>query len=77
MPREFALERDPKDEPYLNLACRSGAEFLVTRDDDLLDLVASSDNVGLALKQRFPSLRIVEPVRFLHGSDRSGAGESR
>ena len=65
VPREFALERDPKDEPYLNLACRSGAEYLVTRDNDLLDLAVSSSNAGLALRQRFPRLRIVEPVAFL------------
>ena len=65
VPREFALERDPKDEPYLNLACRSGAEYLVTRDNDLLDLSGSTGNAGLALTKRYPRLRIVDPVAFL------------
>jgi len=65
VPREFVLERDPKDEPYLNLACTSGAEYLVTRDRDLLDLTSSPHGVGLALRRRFPRLQIVEPVTFL------------
>ena len=65
VPREFVLERDPKDEPYLNLACRSGAEYLVTRDNDLLDLAVRSSPIGLALRQRFSRLRIVEPFAFL------------
>lgn len=51
VPREVALDRDPKDEPYLNLACVSGAEYLVSRDADLLDLAAGSHKVGLALTQ--------------------------
>ena len=65
VPREFTIERDPKDEPYLNLACRSGADYLVTRDNHLLDLAECSDKVGLAVSQKFPRLRIVGPVAFL------------
>ena len=64
VPREFVLERDPKDEPYLNLASTSGAEHLVTRDRDLLDLPAS-DSVGLALRRQFPRLQIVEPANWV------------
>ena len=39
VPRRFELPRDPDDEPYLNAAVESGAQFLVTRDRDLLDLM--------------------------------------
>ena len=39
VPRIVSLERDPKDEPFLNLAITSGAAYLVTRDKDMLDLM--------------------------------------
>lgn len=39
VPRAFALTRDPKDEPYLNLALAAEARYLVSRDRDLLDLM--------------------------------------
>jgi len=38
VPRVMALDRDPKDEPYLNLALAAQAQYLVSRDLDLLDL---------------------------------------
>jgi putative PIN family toxin of toxin-antitoxin system len=39
--REFSYSRDPDDEPYINLAITSKADFLVSRDNDLLDLMTS------------------------------------
>jgi predicted nucleic acid-binding protein len=33
----ITLVRDPKDEPYLNLAAHVEADFLVSRDPDLLE----------------------------------------
>src|SRR5437870_6817083 len=35
----FSYARDPKDEPYINLAVACGARYLVSRDRDLLDLM--------------------------------------
>jgi putative PIN family toxin of toxin-antitoxin system len=35
VPSVFQYARDPKDEPYVNLAIAAGAEYLVTRDKDL------------------------------------------
>ena len=35
----FTLARDPDDEPYLNLAIAVSADYLVTRDNDMLDLM--------------------------------------
>jgi putative PIN family toxin of toxin-antitoxin system len=60
VPHAVALPRDPKDEPYLNLAVVAGAKYLVTRDYDLLDLMKDED-----FRQRYPDLRILEPVAFL------------
>ena len=37
--RRFGYPRDPDDEPYLNLAIKAKADFIVTRDKDLLDLM--------------------------------------
>ena len=34
----FELDRDPKDAKYVDLAIATKADFLVTRDKDLLDL---------------------------------------
>ncbi|MBM3726227.1 MAG: putative toxin-antitoxin system toxin component, PIN family [Acidobacteria bacterium] len=54
----ITLARDPKDEPYLNLAVHVGADFLVSRDRDLLE---STYATGKTL----PEVRIVDPVEFL------------
>lgn len=66
IPSEFALERDPKDEPYRNLAFHAEAEFLVTRDKDLLEISFGSSDIGKVVSKRCPALKIVEPVTFLH-----------
>jgi putative PIN family toxin of toxin-antitoxin system len=60
----FAYSRDPKDEPYLNLAIAVGAKYLVTRDNDLLDLMADMPE-GIDFRSRFPVLSIIDPVAFL------------
>ena len=54
----ITLARDPKDEPYLNLAAHSQVDYLVSRDRDLLE-------AGGAIAQEMPNLRIVDPVAFL------------
>ena len=54
----ITLVRDPKDEPYLNLAADCQAEYLVSRDRDLLE---GADDIATML----PNLRIVDPVEFL------------
>ncbi len=58
--RHFRLERDRNDEIFLNLAIESRADFLVSRDRDLLDLRDDSE-----FSYQFPKLRIVTPVGFL------------
>jgi uncharacterized protein len=60
VPNAFSLPRDPKDEPYLNVAIAANAEFLVSRDRDLLDLMKDA-----AFRQQFPGLTILDPAAFL------------
>jgi uncharacterized protein len=60
VPKTVSLPRDPKDEPYLNLAVASGAAYLVSRDKDMLDLMDDPDFTA-----KHPELRIVGPVELL------------
>ena len=60
-PRQiFHLDRDVSDEIFLNLAIETGADFLVSRDRDLLDL---RDDPKFS--SQFSRLKIVSPVGFL------------
>lgn len=65
VPKVETLERDPKDEPYLNLAVAVNADYLVSRDHDLLDLMHDG-----AFRQRHPDLLILDPVDFLKEMER-------
>ena len=70
VPKAFTLERDPKDEPYLNLAFAAGAHYLVSRDKDLLDLMNDE-----GFRQRWPDLTILDPVAFLQAVAGQGQPE--
>ena len=60
VPEAYRLERDPKDERYLNLAIASEASYLVSWDRDLLDLMNDE-----GFRQQFPWLTILEPPALL------------
>ncbi|HZW34125.1 MAG TPA: putative toxin-antitoxin system toxin component, PIN family [Isosphaeraceae bacterium] len=60
VPEAYRLERDPKDERYLNLAIASVASYLVSWDRDLLDLMNDE-----GFRQQFPWLTILEPPALL------------
>jgi putative PIN family toxin of toxin-antitoxin system len=64
VPQTFTCPRDPDDEPYVNLALAAGASYLVSWDNDLLDLMEENPG-GVAFRGRFPGLRILTPVAFL------------
>jgi predicted nucleic acid-binding protein len=65
VPKRLELPRDPNDEPYINLAIEAGAQFLVTRDRDLLDLMRWDTKEGRDYQSGFPELRILDPVAFI------------
>jgi len=70
VPRIFEYHRDPKDEPYINLALAAGATYLVSRDKDLLDLANSSNAEGERLRQISAGLKILDPMTFLLNLER-------
>jgi putative PIN family toxin of toxin-antitoxin system len=61
VPRKVVFPRDPKHEPYLNLALAAQANYLVSRDNDMLDLNAPYDPTGAKLRGGCPQLQIIEP----------------
>ncbi|OWK36611.1 putative toxin-antitoxin system toxin component, PIN family [Fimbriiglobus ruber] len=74
VPVRFRYDRDPKDEPLVNLALASEARYLVTWDKDLLDLSQDENAAGEALKAQAPDLTILTPpdlLRILRTTDPS------
>lgn len=64
-PQVFSLPRDVDDEVYINLAVEAEADFIVTRDKDLIDLMTDHDNKSKEFRQKFRTLKIVQPLEFL------------
>ena len=65
VPNLFTLDRDPKDAKYVNLAIAAGADFLVTRDNDLLELRKQGSPLLPTLEQLDLRCKIVDPFQML------------
>ena len=65
IPKHFQYPRDPKDEKYINLAIESEANYIVSRDNDLLDLMTGIDAESKEFRQRFRFLKVIAPGEFL------------
>jgi predicted nucleic acid-binding protein len=63
--RIFEYPRDPSDEPYIDLAAACAADYLVTRDRDLLSLASDHSIFAKQFRQRFPTLRVMDVENFL------------
>ncbi len=63
--RAFQYLRDPKDEKYINLAVEVEADYIVSRDNVLLDLMTGYDHSSKEFRQKFKKLKIVTPTDFL------------
>lgn len=66
VPEEYRFARDPKDEPYLNLAIVTDSVFLVSRDYDLLDLMRTNTPEAQSFRTRYPMLTILDAPSFLN-----------
>jgi len=71
IPHEFCYERDPDDEPVVNLAIAARARFLVSRDADLLDLAGDE-----TFQSTYPWRSIVGPVDLLRTLRAEGEAHS-
>jgi putative PIN family toxin of toxin-antitoxin system len=65
VPHVFDYPRAHQDEGYVDLAVASDADYLVTRDKDLLSLATDHSVVGKQFRQLLPRLHVVNPVEFL------------
>jgi uncharacterized protein len=65
VPAKFNYSRDPKDEKYINLAIEGEADYLISRDKDLLDLMADISVEGKEFRQKTRPLKVIEPTEFL------------
>lgn len=65
VPEHYTLLRDPKDSKYINLAIEASARYLVSDDNDLLELMAPASAVGQDFRTRYPAIEIVSPADFL------------
>ena len=63
--KKFNYSRDPDDEIYINLAVEAKADYIVSRDNDLLDLMTDHTIEAKEFRQRFRSLKVIEPLEFL------------
>jgi len=75
-PSHFSFLRDPKDEKYLNLAIEVEADYLVSRDNDLRELMTSHDDQAKEFRQKFRTLKIVSPDDFLSFVREKNASQS-
>jgi putative PIN family toxin of toxin-antitoxin system len=76
VPHVFTYPRDPDDEPYVDLAAAAGANYLVSWDKDLLDLMSEASPEGQDFRQRFPNLAILTPPDFLRAIRQEAPGET-
>jgi putative PIN family toxin of toxin-antitoxin system len=65
VPHVFDLPRDPGDEPYIDLAAAVEADFLTSRDADLLSLMTDHGAVAQEFRRRFHWMRVVGPPELL------------
>ena len=65
VPHRFDYPRDRKDEPYIDLALARRADYLVSRDNDLLSLMTSHSAVAKRFRQMSHPLAAVDPQTFL------------
>lgn len=77
VPRVVSFPRDTKDEKYLDLAVAVGAECLVSRDNDLLDLMDTHRPECQVFRAAFPQITILDPISFLRAFSKQTADRPR
>jgi putative PIN family toxin of toxin-antitoxin system len=57
--------RARQDEPYIDLATAAKADYLVSRDKDLLSLMTGHSAICKEFRRRTRPLQVIDPVSFL------------
>jgi putative PIN family toxin of toxin-antitoxin system len=65
LPQHVRYERDPNDEHILNLAVEAQAAYIVSFDNDLLDLMKPSGGVALEFQRRYPTVTTLTPGELI------------
>lgn len=65
VPHIFNFERDPKDEIIIDLGVKAKADYIVSRNKDLLDLMTGYTDECKDFRRRFRRLKVVNPSEFL------------
>lgn len=60
---------------YINLAIVVNASYLVSRDQDLLDLMTTSTDIARQFRSRYPFLRVIKAVNFVTTIESASAVE--
>jgi putative PIN family toxin of toxin-antitoxin system len=68
--------RDRRDEVYIDLAATVKAEYLVSRDKDLLSLMTGHSTTCKEFRQKTRPLKVVDPVGLLEALANENAGNS-
>ena len=69
-PPLVSYARDPNDAPVINLALQVKANYIISRDKDLLDLMDENLEAGRNFRTMFPALSVLDPVAFLRQMER-------
>jgi len=64
-PELFVYQRDPDDAHYVNLALAADARLIVSRDNDLPDLMDATKPEAAEFQKSYPELLILNPVALL------------
>jgi putative PIN family toxin of toxin-antitoxin system len=66
----FDYPRAEQDEPYIDLAVTAKANYLVTRDDDLLSLMSGHSALCKRFRRLTRPLKVLDPTAFLREMSR-------
>lgn len=65
IPEEFEYKRDPDDTIYINLAIVIPADYLISLDKDLLDLMKDKYKESREFMKLYPFLKVIPPKELL------------
>jgi putative PIN family toxin of toxin-antitoxin system len=64
VPARFRFPRDPRDEPFIELAITGRATHIISNDADLLSLPLGRTDAAKRYRQRLPVTRVMHPGEF-------------